>query len=326
MVDILVIGNPLADRHTRVEDTFLQTNELEKGQSKIDDPTKIEQAWSDAQGNENWALAGSGTTVAQVLSRLSNKIALCGKIGSDQLGQKVLDKLQNIGIKFLLPKGNGSTGIANCFITEDNERTMQVAPGACFELSAEDITQEHFEGMNHVHIEGYVAYFGDVLTTSVSFASEQTISLDLGDPTVINAFKSKFEAVIPQVDYVFGNKETMTNLTGQESTEEMASYFDQTQTVVITDGGEGCWVKWQNTQQVTHFPAKEIDAENIIDTTNAGDLFAGAFLHTALRERSMEECVDIAQSAARLAIQVYGSDLSAEHWGELILRIALLKN
>ncbi|MCH9625654.1 MAG: hypothetical protein S4CHLAM123_08320 [Chlamydiales bacterium] len=31
MNTILVIGNPLIDRHTRVEDTFLQAHELERG-------------------------------------------------------------------------------------------------------------------------------------------------------------------------------------------------------------------------------------------------------------------------------------------------------
>lgn len=324
---VLGIGNPFRDRSIFVEEAFIQKLQLTKGLSNTSDNLEvIEKSWKAAnQGKENksWTVAGSGLNVIKTLSRLGQSCQLCGKIGNDADGEEIEERLKKLKISCLIPKSEKiSSGLINCFITPDKERTMHAYFGSSIELSEIDLKKEMFENIKHLHIEGYATFFGDVLETSISYAKKNnaTISLDLA---TVDFFPSRFKKCIPNVDLVFGNFQEMKTLTGANSAEVVMDWFKYNQIAVLTDGANGCWVKDKGNVPVEY---KAIEVKNIVDTTGAGDFFQGGFLYEFLQGKNINQCVETATLAASLVIQELGADLPEKQWENLIKQVNSSKN
>lgn len=242
MTTVLGICNPFFDRSALVTDSFLEKHGLKKDDTKNEsDKAPVERTWQGLPV-EAWTLGGSGTNVIKTLARLGHPCRIVGKIGSDNRAPDLEKRLQKMGIDPKLSPGKGETGVVNCFITEDKKRTMHTYLGAALELSAEDISREAFEGMNHVHMEGYLAFYGQTLETSLSFAKDvkATTSFDLASSGVVELYRDKFHANVPKMDVVFGNLEEMAVYTGLKEFKNVAECFEDKQTIIATDGKNGC--------------------------------------------------------------------------------------
>jgi len=315
---ILGLGNPFCDRIAHVDDPFLQKHHLARGQSTFtNDRSAVEVTWKDATQNIQsvfqWALGGSGTNVIKTLAYLGNKCAIQGKIGSDEIGKNIEARLKEIGVTSWLSKELSSSGIVNCFVTPDAQRTMHASLGIS-EKSCESDCVLNLPKYDHIHIEGYAAYFEDTLENSIAFAKKRgaSISLDLASCNVVEQFKSKFEGCLSEADYLFSNVEEMQILKGHNSVSEAMMDFDSHQTIVVTNGSNGCWVKNRGESEAIHYNAREV--RNVKDTTGAGDFFAAGFIHGSLRHKDVSECVMMGNLAASFVIQEEGADLPEEKW------------
>lgn len=62
----------------------------------------------------------------------------------------------------------------------------------------------------------------------------------------------------------------------------------------------------------------DVDAvTDVVDTTGAGDVFAGGYLAAMLRGDEVARCVKKAHLAASYVIRSVGADLTEEKWAEL---------
>ena len=241
---VLGICNPFFDRSALVTDSFLKQHRLKKDDTTNEiERAPVERTWQGISSAEKdvWTLGGSGTNVMKTLARLGHQCRVVGKIGSDERGFDMKERLVKIGIAPMLSRGKAETGVVNCFITDDKKRTMHTYLGAALELSAGDISREAFTGANHVHLEGYLAFYGETLETSVSFAKgvKATTSFDLASAGVVNMFRPKFQQNVPKMDVVFGNLEEMAVYTGEQDFKKAAECFGEKQTIIATDGKAG---------------------------------------------------------------------------------------
>lgn len=319
------MGNPFYDRFAFVEDAFLSNHGLIKGDTILsENRQEIDNVWTSApkhKDHRHGKLGGSCANVIKVLAKLGHQCALCGKIGNDDVGEALLERLTKIGILPLLTHGKKGTGVVNCFVTPDCQRTMQTYLGCAVEFSKKEIEKNLFDPINHLHLEGYGAYYDDTLEMSIALAKERkaTISLDLASRYVVKLFKSKFSEIIPDIDFLFSNTEEIMVLTGTTSPQEALKQFGKDQIIVSTEGARGCWVKGSGKTTAAHFDALKIP--KVIDTTGAGDYFDAAFLHGIFMQKSIEECVGLGNLAAGYIIQHLGADLPDAQWSELITRI-----
>ena len=72
--------------------------------------------------------------------------------------------------------------------------------------------------------------------------------------------------------------------------------------VVVKAGANGCYIGYH--KQIEHVPATEVRAT---DTTGAGDIFNGAFLHGLMNQIPLVDCARLANTAGGLSIQRRGT-------------------
>lgn len=321
---VIGVGNPMCDRTSVVEDTFLDDHGLKKGLNAFTaDLSIINASWNDSTKNKDdyiWSVGGSATNVAKALKHFGlEKCVIYGKIGADDIGEKIKQNLTQMGITPLLSKGKQGTGIANCFVSHKNtQRTMHVYIGVANEFSPEDILKDPFPEATLVHHEGYPACFGRTLQASFSLARKNhaKISLDLASANIVENFKSTFEECVPNTDFVFGNVEEMQAFTGIKEIKEAAEHFDSHQTIVATQDASGCWVKNEVETDAVHYPA--LTVANVVDTTGAGDFFEAGFLYKKLKHEDIFSCVGAGHLAAIFVIRQPGTDLPESKWKDLI--------
>jgi len=309
---ILGIGNPFLDSFAFVDDAFLEQQGLVKGDTFLTTDRKlVDKIWEAAPKKESHAqgkLGGSCANVIKVLSTLGHKCALCGMIGKDDIGKILLEKLNGIGVVPLITQGSNGSGMVNCFVTPDCQRTMQTYLGSTTEFSEKNIEPKYFDGIAHVHLEAYVAYYGNTLEKCLQMAQKTKvpISLDLASPDIIKQHRPIVSTCASEVDILFGNLSEYFALTYTESPEEAVKHFRKDQTIVITAGANGCWVKAAGDSHAVHF--KALPVEKVVDTTGAGDFFDAGYLHGLFSGKSISESVSMGNLAARYVIQQLGTE------------------
>lgn len=323
---ILGIGNPFVDRTKHVNEV---PEGLERGQTNVVfEKEKVEALWKKIHENDDskWSLGGSCTNVIKSLSCIieNSSCFLLGMVGKDKK-QAIEKKLTDLHVKSLLVEGEADNGIVNCFVTPDSERTMQAFFGVSMELSEKHILSQHFENVSHVHLEGYLAYFENVLEFSTKHAQENraTISLDLSSIDVIANCSGRLKECAAKANIIFGNFEEMKKFTDCTEIESIFKYFKKEHIVVVTNGSQGGWFKAKGTDQINHFEA--IETNNILDTTGAGDFFIAGFLAGFLGKEDISLSIKIANLAASYVIQQDGTELRSQKWQELKEAVKLLR-
>ena len=76
--------------------------------------------------------------------------------------------------------------------------------------------------------------------------------------------------------------------------------------VVLTVGSRGLWLCAQGPPEFHHV----VVLEEVVDSTGAGDFFAGGFLSAWLRGESMAVSVAWGSQAATKVLQTFGTDLN----------------
>ncbi len=80
--------------------------------------------------------------------------------------------------------------------------------------------------------------------------------------------------------------------------------------VVFTQGANPTLVAFEGV--VHSFPVEPLAKELLVDTNGAGDAFVGGFLSQYLLKKSIAECVDAGNFAARVVIQHSGCTFPKE--------------
>jgi sugar/nucleoside kinase (ribokinase family) len=116
---------------------------------------------------------------------------------------------------------------------------------------------------------------------------------------------------LPLVDILFTNEDEARMLTGTVEPAAVAQRLREAgaSTIVLKLGPRGCVVFDQTARY--DFPAFAVKA---IDTTGAGDCFAGGFLAALQRGLSMEQAGRIANAAGALNVQSLGATSGLLDW------------
>jgi sugar/nucleoside kinase (ribokinase family) len=109
---------------------------------------------------------------------------------------------------------------------------------------------------------------------------------------------------LPYTDLLFMNEDEARMLTGTSEPAPAAEVMQGrgARTVVLKLSGRGCAVFGPGL--AIECPAFDVP---VVDTTGAGDCFAGAFLAALLRDRSYAEAARFANAVGALTIQKLGA-------------------
>jgi hypothetical protein len=111
------------------------------------------------------------------------------------------------------------------------------------------------------------------------------------------------------VDLLFANGKELALLTGTSCDEDcMEAAKAVAPIVVMKVGARGCWVGGREAGRAELVPTEAVKP---LDTTGAGDAFAGGWLYAMLRGREPAACARLANAVARGIVGVYGCDYEA---------------
>ena len=122
-----------------------------------------------------------------------------------------------------------------------------------------------------------------------------------------------FLDLIGALDYLFINDAEARLLAGAPTLEEALGFLDRsTRNAVVTRGARGAlWLGDGERWESPAFPAA------VVETTGAGDAFAGGFLAGLLTGQAPESCLRFAQRAAALSTRAPGGIGGLPRRGEI---------
>ncbi|QGJ70383.1 Ribokinase [Planctomycetales bacterium 10988] len=251
---------------------------------------------------------GKGANQAVAAARLGAEVRMIGRVGGDDYGDRLLENLRNEGIDTgsVFLSSEQSSGLAIVAVEESGENAITVISGANAEVIPEDIQQaaSDLKAMDVLLLQLEIPL--PALIAAIQVAHEQGITTILDPAPAPTAFPKG----LLKVDYLCPNETEASMLTGlpvetAEEAEAAAQALARRSggTVVITRGSQGAILCDRELQchQIDGFPVKAVD------TTAAGDAFAGAFGCGLAQGFSEQEAVQFACAAGALAASKSGA-------------------
>ncbi|MFI6098363.1 ribokinase [Lentzea sp. NPDC051213] len=240
---------------------------------------------------------GKGANTAVAAARVGASVALVGAVGGDGYGSLLRESLESSGVDTLLVKTSSRpTGIAYITVTPDGENSIVVSPGANADVSPSDVDAVSFDG-----------------------ARVLTCSLEVPLETVIHAVDVAAEADVRTVLNLSPvaelPAETLARLTVLIVNEHEAAQLAPTwhdllelgpKAAIVTLGARGAAVvAMAGTVEV---PSIQVD--EVVDTTGAGDAFAGAFSARFAEGDTIVKAAEYAVKVAALSVTKAGAQPS----------------
>ncbi len=228
---------------------------------------------------------GKGSNQAVAAARAGARVSFISKLGRDPFGDlaRATYRAEGIETEHLLETASATGAAAIIIDAERGENAIIVVPGACFELTPEEVERAR-------PLIAAAAVFVTQLELSLPTVSHGLrLAHSLGVPTVLNPAPACAlpAAVYSDCDYLTPNETEAEMLTGVRvaSPADAERAADRllargVRNVVVTLGAQGAFVK--NATVCEHVPA--LDAGPVVETTGAGDAFNGGFA-VALAER-----------------------------------------
>lgn len=322
-IDVYGIGNALVDIEYQVEDDFFPAHGVRRGVMTLVTHERQEEIIAALRARGDMRKMMDGGSVANSLYAISNfggRSFFSCKVADDEAGNFYLRELGQHGIRTCGDFHEVETGRCLIMISPDAERTMYTFLGASEFLSPADLDFEAVRRSKYVYIEGYQVSSDSGRAAAIElrkFAAENGVrtALTFSDPSLLEIFPDQMKEMLGDgVDLLFCNEEEARLWTGAadlgEACVALRSFAKQ---FVITRGAKGS-VLFDGNYFI------EIDAHKVkaVDTTGAGDAYAGGFLYGLTSGRSFAESGRLASRAAGEVVSRFGPRLEAGIYTQLL--------
>ena len=256
---------------------------------------------------------GCGSNVAIGLSAMGISTALIGRIGSDDAAGLVESYWKRVGLHTNyvekvqgLPKGT-SVGL----IDQNAQPRFIHTSGANKTLTASalDIDQFIQDGAKSLHVAGFFVLPG-IMDGSLAPALELAqrkgllVSLDvvrsprMADPTPL-------WSLLPFVDILLCNAHEASRISGKDKPSQAAKELRQrgAGAVIVKLGKDGCLIESEDLTECIPAPV----ANEVVDTTGAGDAFAAGLIAALLNGKSYPDACMAGNEAGVRAVGSLGA-------------------
>jgi sugar/nucleoside kinase (ribokinase family) len=295
------------------DESVLHNLHLDRGTTHMVDHDGWERAYSAVrQLKVTFDSGGSCANTVATVGLLGGRAVFCGQVGDDQMGRMYGQALERAcGSHALQTTRALATGKCLSIISRsDAERTMVTDLGAAVALDRVEPFVALLERSRIGHFEGYMLLdptSREMVVGAMQRARQHggRVSLDVSDPFVVRTITHALRAIIhDHVDVVFLNAEEARSLTGFDPEEAVHAVADQlgVQTVVVKRGRHGSLIR--HGAELLTIPARTVTA---VDTTGAGDAYAGGFLYGLSQGWGPARCGALASAVAALTVSQIGA-------------------
>lgn len=309
--DVYGLGNALVDVEYAVDDGYLYDMQLAKGHMSLVDAARIDVIVAGLDNPEPKRRAGgSAANTVFAVQAFGGRSAYSCRVADDDLGRFFLDEFAAAGVAIAGTKAeSGQSGRCLTLVTADAERTMATFLGASAALGPRDVDEAAVARSVYLYVEGYLAATetgrsAAVLARQAAEASGVRTSLSLADPAMVGGFREGLVEMLGNgVHQLFCNEEEALAWAGTDRLDiAVAELRDIAPFLCITLGARGSLaVAHGNSQFAPGFPS------HAVDTTGAGDIYAGAFLHALVNGAEPTAAAAFANFAAADLVGRHGA-------------------
>jgi sugar/nucleoside kinase (ribokinase family) len=263
-----------------------------------DTPSKISTHGGGAAGNvASWSqVCGAPTRIV-------------ARVGSDSAGSAVMSEFEALKIEHgdCIVEG-AQTGVVVVLVDSSGERTMFPETGANSGLSLRDLPD--LKGIEVVYLSGY-ALLNEVSRPGVLQIISEIRGANVPiffDPATVGGMSQmdiqEIKNWLPLMTALFMNEEEATFLTGYTQLDAALDDLLRTSSIaVIKCGSEGAIGKSRghDSIRVSALPTR------VVDTTGAGDAFAGGFIASWLGNRDLKICMEAGTASAAQCVSIVGA-------------------
>ena len=254
--------------------------------------------------------AGSAGGTAVTLAKLGAGVRSAGAIGSDALGDILVELLGRFGVdtSLLVRREDVQTSASVLPIRPDGSRPAFHVIGANATYSSADAPFEAIAAADYLHLGAPEFMGGEEAAKILSFAREHGVvtSADILAPgEQAAAILDWIAPAFAHLDYLLPNEEQVLALSGKADLAEgcRALLERGVGCVAATCGAKGAVVV--DGESEARVPAFEVE---VVDTTGCGDAFSAGFLRGLSLGRGRAEAAALGCAAAALVAQGLGSD------------------
>jgi ribokinase len=254
-------------------------------------------------------VGGKGANQAIAARRAGARVDFIGAVGDDAGGRAALAEfeLENVGISHLLVRDEASTGTALIIVDRKGENQIGVAPGANASVERSQVR----EAMRALHPSSstVVLLSFELRDEPLDAAAEEAIVA--GARVILNPAPSRplTPLMLRTKPILTPNRLEVEALLGPPITDQpLEAQIRELTTktgapVVVTLGSQGAIVGEPGGACV-EMPAFPVSA---IDTTGAGDAFAGVLAAAVAEGKAFRQAVRTAMAAAALSVTMAGA-------------------
>jgi sugar/nucleoside kinase (ribokinase family) len=311
-IQLCGLGNGLVDLLYEVEYGLIDRLGLKKGEMRLVDKDLQSQLLKHLEGKPHHRCSGgSAANTIIAFTQFGGRSAYKTVLGSDEFGYFYASEFHSLGINLLAPHIDEPTGTCIVLVTPDSERTMNTSLGATAHFGIEHISSEFIERSQWIYLEGY-KFSAKSSTEALFYAIDLAqkfntkVALTVSDVAIVTNFFDDVMKAIMNSDLLFCNENEAKALTESHSVVEAVSKLKKLiKNFVVTCGDKGSYVV---------FGEKEIDIPSYkatpIDTTGAGDMYAGGFMFGLINFNNIEFAGHLGSLAASKVVSQFGARLS----------------
>ena len=307
---ILGIGNAIVDVICKVDENFINQNNLTKSTMKLIFDDKEFKSMLLNLKIEKTISGGSVANSIVGLSQLGNKVGFIGKVSDDELGSKYEDGLKSESVEYFYSKKKEELPTGTCLIlvTPDSERTMCTYLGTAGKINENDVNADVVKQSEMIFLEGYLWDEGEPKKAfEKAINSAKKVAMSLSDQFCVDRHKPHFlDLVKNKLDITFANEQEMMSLIDAKNFKDVIDFGKSLKKLVVITRGEKGAISINGDEIVENGIEKNL---NIKDLTGAGDLFAAGFLHGNLNNLSTSDSLNKGRQMSSKVIQQIGARL-----------------
>lgn len=252
----------------------------------------------------DFQIGGGGTNTAVATSRIGLKTAYLGKIGRDENGLKVFNKLKAENISFIGTLGE-TNGYSVILDSVGDDRTILTYKGCNNELKFSEIKKGSLKAKAFY----LCTMMGESLKTLIKIAefAKKQGALVAFNPSSYLAKEgiSPIKKLLENTDFLILNDEEAKELGGFGTVSELAERLSKAgaKSVIITMGNKGVTAYHQK----TFYTVKASEETTVVETTGAGDAFGSTFFSAIVKGKSIEDALRMGMINAESVIANYGA-------------------
>lgn len=258
-----------------------------------------------------------------------NSTVFIGCVGEDQYAKQLQEANEREGLhtEYLVDK-SAPTGRCGVIVTGHN-RSMCTDLAAANNYKLEHLTSPKVwnivEQAQFYYVGGFhltVCPPAIMALGKEAAAKNKVFAMNISAPFLAQFFKEPMDQTTPYCDYVFGNESEAMAFSESHgfNTKDITAIAQKISQlpkvnekrprhVVITQGTDPTIVATYSSGtdvQVRTYPVHAVAGSDIVDTTGAGDSFAGGFMAALVLGKPVEQCVDYGHWLASWTVRVDG--------------------